>query len=65
MASASLMHDAGHSKPAFWDNPEGWGEGGSGWEVQDGGTHVHPRVIPVDVWQKPPQYCKIILFLLK
>ena len=28
MASASLMHEAGRSKPVLWDNPEGWdGEG--------------------------------------
>ena len=33
----------------------GWGgrrEGGSGW-----GTHVNPRLIHVNVWQKPLQYC--------
>ena len=31
MTSASLMHEAGHSKPVHWDNPEGWdGEGGGG-----------------------------------
>ena len=29
--SASSMHEAGHSKPVLWDNPEGWGgEGGGG-----------------------------------
>ena len=29
MTSASLMHEAGHSKLVLWDNPEGWGgEGG-------------------------------------
>ena len=36
----------------------GWGgmqEGGSEW-----GTHVNPRLIHVNVWQKPPQYCKVI-----
>ena len=36
----------------------GWGgtwEGGSGW-----GTHVHPWLIHVNVWQKPLQYCKVI-----
>ena len=36
----------------------GWGgrwEGGSGW-----GDHVYLRLIHVDVWQKPPQYCKVI-----
>ena len=25
---------------------------------QDGGTHVHPWLIHVNVWQKPPQFCK-------
>ena len=36
----------------------GWGgrrEGGLGW-----GTHVNPRLIHVNVWQKPLQYCKVI-----
>ena len=32
MASASSMHEAGHSKLVLWDNPEGWGgEGSGGW----------------------------------
>ena len=26
----------------------------------DRGTHVHPWLIHVNVWQKPPQYCKAI-----
>ena len=30
-------------------------EGGSGW-----GTHVHPWVIYVSVWQNPLKYCKVI-----
>ena len=30
-------------------------EGGSGW-----GIHVYPRLINVNVWQKPLQYCKVI-----
>ena len=25
MTNASSMHEAGHSKPVLWDNPEGWG----------------------------------------
>ena len=29
--------------------------GDSGW-----GTHVNPRLIHVNVWQKPLQYCKVI-----
>ena len=32
------MHEAGHSKPVLWDNPEGWGGEGDGRRVQDGGT---------------------------
>ena len=31
-----------------WEDPEGWG------------THVNPWLIHVNVWQKPPQYCKVI-----
>ena len=31
------------------------GEGGRR-GVQDGGTHVHPWLIDIDVRQKPPQY---------
>ena len=64
MTSPSSMHETGHSKPVNWDNPEGWdgrevGEG-SGWE-----THVHPWLIHVNIWQKPPQYCKVISLQLK
>ena len=28
--------------------------------VQDGGTQVYPWLIHVKVWQKPPQYRKVI-----
>jgi len=41
----------------------GWGrrwERGLGW-----GTHVHLWLIHVNVWQKNPQYCKVISFQLK
>ena len=46
-----------------WSWGMGWGGrwmGGSGW-----GTHVHPWLIHVNVWQKPLQYCKVISFQLK
>ena len=51
MTSVSSMHEAGNSKRVLWDNPEGWGgEGGGRWEGgQDGGTHVQPWLIHVDV----------------
>ena len=37
--------------------PRGMGWGGRWEDVQDEGTHVHPWLIHVDVWQKPPQDC--------
>ena len=61
MTSASLMHEAGHSKLMLWDSPEGWsGEEGEG-GVQNGGTHVHPWLIHVNGRQNPPQYCKGVI----
>ena len=39
-----------------------------GREVEGGfrmGTHIHPWLIHVNVWQKPPQYCKVISLQLK
>ena len=56
MTSQILMHEERHSMLVHWDNPEGWdGEGGSG----------HPWLIHVNVWQKPPQNCKVISLQLK
>ena len=40
MTSASWMHEAGHSKVVFSDNPEGWGGEGCGKGIQDGGTRA-------------------------
>ena len=48
MTSASLMHEAGHSKLVLWDNLEGWGGEGGGRGVQDGGTPVYSWLIHVD-----------------
>ena len=59
MTSAGSLHETGHSKP------EAWGREGGEWGIQDGGTHVHPWLIHVDVWQKPSQYCKVIILQLK
>ena len=40
--------------------PRGMGWGGR-WEGGSGsGTHVNPRLIHINVWQKPLQYCKVI-----
>ena len=59
------MHETGCSELVHWDDPGGMGwerrwEGVSGW-----GTHVHPWLIHVNVWQKPLQYCKVISLQLK
>ena len=42
MISASLMHEAGHSKPALGDNPEGYSgrEVGGGFRM-GGHTYTH------------------------
>ena len=53
------MHETGCSGLVHWGDPEGW-DGGSGW-----GTHVHAWLIHVNVWQKPPQCCKVISLQLK
>ena len=59
------MHETGCSWLVHWDDPEGWdgegdGRGGSGW-----GTHIHPWLSHINVWQKPLQYCKVISLQLK
>ena len=61
IARPGLMHDTGCLGLVHWDDPEGWyGEvGGRG--VQDG-EHM---LIHVNVWQKPPQCCKVISLQLK
>ena len=51
------MHETGCSGLVYWDDPEGWDGDGGGSGVQDGGTHVHPWLIHVNVWQNPLQYC--------
>ena len=59
------MHETGHSKLVHWDNPEGWERQGVGRGVWDGETHVYLWLIHVNVWQKPPQYCKVSSLQLK
>ena len=49
IASPGSMHDTGCSGLVHWDDPEGWGGEGGGRGVQDGGTHVHPQLVHVNV----------------
>ena len=44
----------------LWDGMGREVGGWSGW-----GTHVHPQLIHVNVWQKPPQYYKVTSLQLK
>ena len=46
-------------------HPEGWGWEGGERGVQNGETQAHPWLIHIDVWQKPPQYSKVISLQLK
>ena len=59
------MHEAGHSKLVLWDNPGVWDGKGGGRGVQDRGTYVYSWLSHGDVWQKPPQYCKVISLQLE
>ena len=65
MTSASLMHEAGHSKLVLWDNSEVWGWQGGGRGVQDGGNTCAPVANSCQCMAKLSQYCKIIILLLK
>ena len=44
------------------NNLKGWGGDGGGRGVKREGTNVYLMPIRVDVWQKPSQYCKVIIF---
>ena len=60
------MYDAGHPQPMLCDNLEGWGgEGGGRGGFKREGTYVYLWLILDDVWQKPSQYCKVIILQLK
>ena len=52
-------------KASALGQPRGMGWGGRWEEGLGWGTHVHLWLIHVSVWQKPPQYCKVISLQLK
>ena len=65
IASPGLMHDTGVLGAGALGRPRGMGWGGRWERGSRWGTHVHPWLIHVNVWQKPPQYCKVISLQLK
>ena len=54
------MHETRCSVLVHWDEPEAWDGEGSGRGASDWGSHGHPWLIHVNVWQKPLQYCNVI-----
>ena len=66
MTSASSMHEAGTQSRCSGTTQRGGVGWAGGRERRSGwGTHVNPWLIHVGVWQKPPQYCKVITLQLK
>ena len=61
MANGSLLCKAENPKPELSDSLE-YGKGREwGGEFQKEGTYVYLMLTHVDVWQKPSQYCKVII----
>ena len=48
-----------------WDGEEGGMGRKMGGRFKREGTYVYLWLIRVDVWQKPSQYCKVIILQLK
>ena len=65
MSSVNMIYDLGCAKLVLCDNPEGQGREGAGRRAQEEGTHVYLWLVHTDVWQKPSQYCKVIIFQVK
>ena len=64
-ASGKLLEDAGRSDPVLSDNVEEWDGAGGAREIGDGGDICIPSLSHLDVWQKPTQYCKVIILQIK
>ena len=59
IASPGSMPETGCSGLVHREDPEGWdGEGGGGGFRM--GAHGQPWLFLVNIWQKPPQYYKIV-----
>ena len=53
------------SNPVLWDSVEGRDRVGGRRESPGEGGVCMPTLVPVDVWQKPTQHCKAIIFKSK
>ena len=64
IASGNLLYVAGNPKPVLCDNLEGKIGREVGGRFKREGTYVCLWLIHVDVWQKPTQYCIVIILQL-
>ena len=64
IASPGSTWDTGLLGLVHWHDPEGWDGEGVGERFRMG-THVHPLLIHVNLWQKLLQYYKVISLQLK
>ena len=64
IASGNLLYVAGNPKPVPCDNVEGKIGREVGGRFKREGTYVCLWLIHVDVWQKPTQYCIVIILQL-
>ena len=61
ITSPGWMHE---TNARAWEDPEGSGGEGGGRGDWDFTCIVNPWLIHVSVWQKPLQYCKVIILQL-
>ena len=54
-------YDAGNPKAVLSDNLEGWHGREVGGGFKRAWTYVYPMLIHINIWQKPSQYCKVII----
>ena len=65
IGNGNSLNDLGNSNQASVTTYLGGDVVGSGREVQEEGDTGILWLTHVDVWQKPPQYCKAIILQLK
>ena len=58
-----MLYDIGSSNPLLSDNLKGQDRVRGRFKSE--GTYVYLWLIHADVWQKPTQHCKILIFHLK
>ena len=60
-----MLFNAGNPKLVLYENLEEWNREEIGRRFKREGTYVYPWLIHADIWQKPSQCCRVIVFQLK